>query len=112
MKSEVLIYQAKDGSTRIDVRMEEESVWLTLDQISELFQRDRTVIFKHIKNIVGEGELEADSTIAKSAIVQQEGGRRVKRNIESYNLDVIISVGYRVNSPGGSGPNRTNAAAA
>lgn len=98
MGSEILIYQARDGSTRIDVRMEEETVWLTLLQLSKLFQRDKSVISRHIRNILEDGELEAEGTVAKNATVQTEGGRRVTRELEYYNLDMIISVGYRVNS--------------
>jgi hypothetical protein len=97
-QGEILIYQARDGSTRIDVRMEEETVWLTLLQLSALFQRDKSVIAKHIRNIIAEGELEEEATVAKIATVQKEGGRRIRRALEHYNLDMIISVGYRVNS--------------
>lgn len=96
--SELLIYQAPDGSTQVEVRLQDETVWLTLNQISDLFQRDKTVVFRHIKNILAEGELEAGATIAKNAMVQTEGGRQVTRMVDSYNLDMIISVGYRVNS--------------
>lgn len=96
--SEILIYQGADGTTQVEVRLEDETVWLTQNQLSDLFQRDKTVIFKHIKNILAEGELEPAATIAKNAIVQNEGGRQVTRTLEYYNLDMIISVGYRVNS--------------
>jgi hypothetical protein len=97
-QGEILIYQARDGSTRIDVRVEEETVWLTLLQLSALFQRDKSVIAKHIRNIIAEGELEEEATVAKIATVQTEGGRRIRRALEHYDLDMIISVGYRVNS--------------
>lgn len=94
----MVIYQTEDGSTKIDVNMQNETVWLSLEQMSELFQRDKSTISRHIKNIYTEGELVKDSTVANFATVQNEGDRRVERNIEYYNLDVIISVGYRVKS--------------
>ncbi|WP_413251565.1 virulence RhuM family protein [Streptococcus halichoeri] len=96
--TEFLIYQTEDGLTKIDVQMENETVWLTLDQMAELFQRDKSTISRHIKNIFKEGELEEKSTVAKNATVQIEGERSVTRRIDYYNLDVIISVGYRVKS--------------
>ena len=97
-KSEILIYQTPGGSTKIDVRLENETVWLTQYQLADLFQTDRTSIAKHIKNIYESGELMEESTCAKIAQVQNEGGRSVSRNILYYNLDVIISLGYRVQS--------------
>lgn len=100
--SEILMYQTEDGQTRIDVRMEDETVWLSLNQLTELFQRDKSVISKHIKNIYDEGELSQSSTVAFFATVQNEGERQVERNIAYYNLDVIISVGYRVKSHRGT----------
>lgn len=101
-KSEILIYQTEDGQTKIDVRMENETVWLSLNQMAELFQRDKSVISKHIKNVFDEGELSEDTTVAKFATVQNEGARTVEREIVYYNLDVIISVGYRVKSHRGT----------
>lgn len=98
---EMLIYQTEDGLTKIDVNMQDETVWLSLEQMSDLFQRDKSTISRHIKNIFDEGELVRASTVAKSATVQNEGGRQVERAIEYYNLDVIISVGYRVKSQRG-----------
>lgn len=100
--SDIIIYQTEDGQTKIDVRLENESVWLSLNQLSELFQRDKSVISKHIKNVFDEGELEPISTVAKYATVQNEGKRTIERQIEYYNLDVIISVGYRVKSHRGT----------
>ncbi len=100
--SEFLIYQTDDGQTKIDVRMENETVWLSLNQMAELFQRDKSVISKHIKNVYEEGELSEDSTVANFATVQKEGSREVERDIIYYNLDVIISVGYRVKSHRGT----------
>lgn len=92
------MYQADDGAIKIDVRMENETVWLSLDQMGELFGRDKSTISRHIKNIFEEGELSREATVAKIATVQIEGDREVERQIEYYNLDVIISVGYRVKS--------------
>lgn len=97
-KTELLMYQTEDGQTKIDVRMENETVWLSLNQLAELFQRDKSVISKHIKNLFDEGELQENRTVAKFATVQNEGSRTVARDIVYYNLDVIISVGYRVKS--------------
>ena len=98
-KTELIIYESKDGSIKPDVNLENETVWLTLEQMTKLFGRDKSVISRHIKNIFEEGELERNaSTIANFATVQKEGIRKVERNIDYYNLDVIISVGYRVKS--------------
>lgn len=94
----MIIYQTEDGQTKIDVRMENETVWLSLDQMAELFQRDKSTVSRHIKNIFAEGELSESATVANFATVQSEGERAVSRNITHYNLDVIISVGYRVKS--------------
>ena len=82
--------------------MKDETVWLSLDQIAELFERDKSVISRHISNIFKEEELDKDWTVAKFATVQNEGGRTIRRNIEYYNLDVVISVGYRVKSKNGT----------
>jgi len=98
MESEIILYQTEDGQPKIEVRMEGETVWLTLIQLTELFQRDKSVISRHIKNVFEEGELPLQGTVAKNATVQIEGGREVVRDIDYYNLDMIISVGYRVNS--------------
>ena len=97
----MLIYQTEDGLTKIDANMKDETVWLSLEQMSDLFQRDKSTISRHIKNIFEEGELVRASTVAKFATVQNEGNRQVERAIEYYNLDVIISVGYRVKSQRG-----------
>lgn len=101
-KNEILLYQTKELSTRIEVRVEEETVWLNRQQISSLFDRDVKTIGKHINNVFSEAELEKNATVANFAIVQNEGGRKVERQIEHYNLDVIISVGYRVKSKQGT----------
>lgn len=98
---EIIIYQTEDGLTKINVNMQGETVWLSLDQMADLFQRDKSTISRHIKNVFEEGELVRDSTVAKFATVQNEGNRQVERVIEYYNLDVIISVGYRVKSQRG-----------
>src|SRR5208283_2588792 len=97
-----LLYQTEDGRTRIEVRFQGETVWLSLNQLADLFQRDKSVVSKHIKNVFDEREIVPDSTVAKFATVQTEGGREVSREIEFYNLDVIISVGYRVKSHRGT----------
>ena len=101
-KSEIKIYKTNEGKTSIEVKLEKDTVWLNLNQISELFERDKSVISRHIKNIFKEGELERASTVAKYATVQKEGNRKIIRNIEFFNLDVIISVGYRIKSKRGT----------
>ena len=98
MENNIVIYQTKDGQTDIDVRLENETVWLSQKQMAELFDKDVRTINEHITNVYIEGELEKASTIRKFRIVQTEGKRKVERNIDYYNLDVIISVGYRVKS--------------
>lgn len=100
--SEIILYESNDGQTKIDVRLENETVWLTLNQIAELFARDKSVISRHLKNIFTSKELEESSTVAKNATVQIEGNREVVRDVEYFNLDAIISVGYRVNSKRGT----------
>ena len=97
----IIIYKTDDGQTRIDVRMENETVWLTQAQMAELFETDRTSIVRHINNIYKVDELDRESTCAKIAQVQKEGSRMVKRTVPFFNLDMIISVGYRVNSKRG-----------
>jgi hypothetical protein len=91
-KSEIIFYQTEDGRTRLEVQLLNESVWLSLNQMAELFQRDKSVISKHIKNVFDEGELKPGPTVAKFATVQKVGDREVSREIEFYNLDIIISV--------------------
>ena len=97
-KGEILIYQSPGGTTKVDVRLEDETVWLSLNQLSELFQKAKSTISEHITNIYEEGELQEEATVRNFRTVQQEGKRRVSRDTAHYNLDVIISVGYRVNS--------------
>ena len=101
MTNEIIIYQTENGQTQIDVRMENETVWLTQAQMAELFNTDRTSIVRHINNIYKTEELEREATCAKIAQVQIEGSRSVTRTIPYFNLDMIISVGYRVNSKRG-----------
>lgn len=98
---EFIIYQTEDGLTKIDVNMQNETVWLSLAQMADLFQRDKSTISRHIKNIFDEGELKRESTVANFTTVQREGDREVEREMDYYNLDVIISVGYRVKSQRG-----------
>ncbi|GAB4201879.1 MAG: RhuM family protein [Bacteroidia bacterium] len=98
MNEEIAIYQTEDGALELHTDASAETIWASLDQISTLFGRDKSVISRHLKNIFQEGELNKDSTVAFFATVQKEGKRLVTRNIEYYNLDVILSVGYRVNS--------------
>ena len=95
-KGQFLLYQTPDGVSKIEVKLQDDTVWLSLDQMAELFQRNKSTISRHIKNVLEEGELLADSTIANFATVQNEGKRHVERQITYYNLDMIISVGYRV----------------
>ena len=96
--SKIELYKSSDGNSEIKVNFENETVWLSLNQIAELFNRDKSVISRHLRNIFKENELDYNSTVAKNATVQKEGSRNIKREIEFYNLDVIISIGYRVNS--------------
>ena len=100
-QDQIVIYQTEDGQTQIDVRLENDTVWLTQAQMADLFQKDRTVITRHINNIYRVDELEREVTCAKIAQVQTEGKRQVTRIIPYFNLDMIISVGYRVNSKRG-----------
>lgn len=88
-KGQILLYQTPDGESRIEVRLEGETVWLSLDQMAELFQRNKSTISRHIKNVFEEGELNADSTVAFFATVQKEGKRKVERDIAFYNLDTV-----------------------
>jgi len=100
-EDKIIIYQTEDGQTQIDVRLENETVWLTQAQMAELFETDRTSIVRHINNIYRVDELDRVATCAKIAQVQTEGKRQVTRTVPYFNLDMIISVGYRVNSKRG-----------
>ena len=98
-KGQILLYQTPDGESRIEVRLQDETVWLSLDQMAELFQRNKSTISRHIKNVFEEGELQQEATVAKFATVVNRGIRgEVEDRIVFYNLDMIISVGYRVHS--------------
>ena len=97
-ENNIVIFKTDDEQIAVDVRFYEESVWLTLDQMATLFERDKSTISRHIKNVYSEGELQQAATVAKFATVQIEGEREVQRELDYYNLDVIISVGYRVKS--------------
>lgn len=97
-KSQIIIYKTEDGQTKIDVRFEGETVWLTQNALAELFQTTKQNIGQHIKNIIDDGELVKNSTVKNLFTVQKEGNREIKRGIEYYNLDMIISVGYRIKS--------------
>jgi prophage maintenance system killer protein len=99
---EVIVYRSPDGQVQVDVRLEQETVWLTQQQMAKLFGRERSVIAKHLGNAYREGELAQKATRAKYAQVQAEGGRTVSREVDHYNLDVVISVGYRVKSARGT----------
>jgi len=95
---EIVIYQTPDNQTQVEVRFEGETFWLSLNQIADLFNRDKSVISRHLNNIFRVGELSREATVAKNATVQLEAGREIVRNIDYYSLDAILSVGYRVNS--------------
>ena len=97
-KGQFLLYQTPDGDSHIEVKLQNDTVWLSLDQMAELFQRNKSTISRHIKNVLEDGELQEEATIANFATVQNEGTRKVERVIAYYNLDMIISVGYRVHS--------------
>lgn len=97
-QGEIIIYQSDDGNTKIDVKMQDETVWLTQQQMAELFQTSRTNVVEHIKNIYADGELEEKATCQNFRQVRMEGNREVTRELPYYNLDMIISLGYRVKS--------------
>ena len=99
--SSLILYTTEDGLTKIEATFDRDTVWLSIDQMADLFQRNKSTISRHIGNIYKEGELDKAATVAKFATVQMEGERQVERQIEYYNLDVIISVGYRVKSQRG-----------
>lgn len=96
---EIIIYETPNKEIEINVRLEKETIWLNLNQIATLFSTDKSGISRHIRNIYKTKELEQKTTVAKIATVQKEGNRNLKRNIDYYNLDMILSIGYRVNSP-------------
>ncbi|MGB5018526.1 MAG: RhuM family protein, partial [Candidatus Moraniibacteriota bacterium] len=98
IQNQIIIYEGNDGESRIEVRFEGETVWLSQAQLVELFQSSKANISEHIKNIFTEKELTPESTVRNFRTVQREGGRDVSRDIEYYNLDLILSLGYRVKS--------------
>lgn len=89
-KGQVILYQTPDGDSKIEVRLENDTVWLSADQMAELFQRNKSTISRHIKNVLEDGELEEAATVAFFATVQNEGDRKVERKIAFYNLDIIL----------------------
>lgn len=95
---ETILYKGKEGAVSVEVILGDETLWINLNQLAQLFGRDKSVISRHIKNIFDDEELLEDSTVANIATVQNEGKRKVEREITFYNLDIIIAVGYRVNS--------------
>ena len=101
-KQNILIYQNADGNIKLDVQLQDDSVWVTQEQMAQLFGKAKSTISEHTKNIFLENELEKSSTVRKFRTVRFEGNRDVERDLEHYNLDVIISVGYRVKSPQGT----------
>jgi len=100
--AQVLLYQSEDGSTRLEIRVLGGAIGLSLNQMAELFERDKSVISRHLKNVFEEGELDPAATVAKNATVQAEGQREVSREIEYYSLEAVIAVGYRVKSARGT----------
>ena len=101
-ETSILIYQTEDGDTKIDVRLENETVWMTQKAIAERYQKSVNTINEHIKNIYAESELQELATIRKNRIVQTEGKRDVEREVSFYNLEMILSIGYRVRSHRGT----------
>lgn len=101
-EGEVALFEAPDGQIRLDVRLDRETVWLSLNQMADLFDIDKSVISRHLRNIFAAGELDRSATVAKNATAQKEGEREVVREIEYFDLDAILSAGYRVNSRRGT----------
>ena len=99
MENNMLIYQDENGITKVTVRLDEDDIWLTQNQIAELYNTTKQNISFHINNIFNDGELSQNSTVKKYLTVQNEGGRKVNRNLDHYNLDMIIALGYRIQSP-------------
>lgn len=102
MENLIEIYENEGGQARVEVRFQHDTIWLTQKQMAELFEKDSDTIGLHLKNIYREGELQKDSTTEESSVVRKEGKRQVRRTIQHYNLDAVISVGYRVNSKRGT----------
>ena len=101
-EEKIIIYQTRDGQTSVEVTLEQDTVWLTQAQIVDLFQSSKANISEHIKHIYSSEELNRDATVRNFRTVRMEGNREVSRELEQYNLDLILSVGYRVNSKRGT----------
>ncbi|ABL64711.1 RhuM family protein [Chlorobium phaeobacteroides] len=101
-RGNIVFYQAGNTSPKLEARLEDESLWLSLNQLSDLFGRDKSFLSRYLRNIYESCELDRKTTVGFFATVQKEGGRQIKRQIEYFNLDAIISVGYRVNSKQGT----------
>ena len=97
-KSRIVIYKDKNGQVELHADIIEDTLWANLNQVSNIFDVQKSAVSKHLKNIYSSGELQIDSTVSKMETVQNEGGRSIKRKVEYYNLDAIIAVGYRINS--------------
>jgi hypothetical protein len=102
MENQIGIYQSPDGQTQIDVKFDQETIWLNQKQMADLFDKDSDTIGLHLKNIYSDGELDENLTTEYFSVVRQEGQRKIRRRIKFYNLDSIISIGYRVNSKKGT----------
>lgn len=100
-EEQILIYQTEEGKNKIEIKLQDNMIWLTLNQMADLFEKNKSTISRHLNNIYKEQELVQEATVAKNATVQIEGDRKIERTIEYYNLDAIISVGYSVNSKRG-----------
>lgn len=101
-EEQIIIYQTEEGKSKIEIKLQDNMIWLTLSQIADLFEKNKSTISRHLFNIYKEEELMREATVAKNATVQIEGDRKIERTIDYYNLDAIISVGYRVNSKRGT----------
>ena len=102
MSNELIIYNTEDGKAKINLKLEEGTIWLSQLEIAELFQSSKQNISKHIKAIFSDGELDEISTVNYKLTVQKEGKREIKRKVAYYNLDMILAIGYRVRSPRGT----------
>lgn len=100
-RGQLILYETEDGLAQVECRFSGDTLWLSLNQMADLFGRDKSVISRHLKGVFEDGELAREATVAKFATVQIEGGREVRREIENFNLEAIFAVGYRVRSPRG-----------
>ena len=101
-ENQIVIYQGEDGQNQVDIKFDGDTIWLSQAQMAEIFEKDSDTIGLHLKNIFKTGELDQNTTTEESSVVRKEGRRNVKRKIKFYNLDAVISVGYRVNSVRGT----------